>query len=215
MEKKALFTLRYHWKALLGVGLVLLIGGIAWASIERPDCRWNWDEEWYHHRTTVGQIRWCLAGNHVNINQQDADGRTILHRIAQDLRTDSDDFWSSDYTFRYPGKTRSELLAIVKEILRWKDTRGLDLDLLDHGGKTAFQYAIRTGKSWPMAGLLVEAGASITLTPASKQRATEQTIPLVQAFGERFNNPFEDDVDFDRVFACESFDCLLNEALKD
>ena len=215
--KKALFTLRYHWKALLGVGLVLLIGGIAWASIERPDCRWNWDAEWYHHRATVGQIRWCLSGNHVNINQQDADGRTILHRIAQDLRPYGEQsFWNSDYTIRYPGSTPSERLAMVKEILRWKDTRGLNLDLLDHEGRTAFQYAVRKGgKSRAMAALLLEAGASLTLSPSTKQRATEETLPLVQAFGERFNNPFEGDVDFDRVFACESFDCLLNEALKD
>lgn len=91
---------------------------------------------------------------------------------------------------------------MVREILRWKDTRNLDLDLLDGAGR-------------PMAALLLQAGASFTLSPSTKQRATEQTIPLVQAFGERFNNPFEDEVDFKRVFQCQSFDCLLNEALKD
>lgn len=64
-------NLRYHWKAVLGWSLGILIVGstlVALASIERPDCRWNWDEEWYHHRTTVGQVRWCLSGNHVDIN---------------------------------------------------------------------------------------------------------------------------------------------------
>ena len=211
-------NLRYHWKALLigGLGLVgASIALVAWASIERPDCRWNWDAAWYHHRTTVGQIRWCLAHNHVDINQQDEDGRTLLHRIAVDLHEGEERFWNRDYTVFHQGNTRSDRLALVKEILRWQDTRGLNLDILDHEGKTAFQYAVRKGKSRPMAGLLVKAGASITLSPATKQRATEQTIPLVQAFGERFNNPFEEEVDFDRVFACRSFDCLLNEALKD
>ena len=48
-------------------------------------------------------------------------GRTILHRIAQDLRYGDESFWNSDYTVRFAGNTRSERLAIVKEILRWKD----------------------------------------------------------------------------------------------
>lgn len=212
------WNLRYHWKTVLGWSLGLLIGGtvlVAWASIERPDCRWNWNEPWFHHRTTASHIRWCLTNNHVNINQQDADGRTLLHRIAVDLRYGDERFWNTDYTIRYDGNTWSDRIAIVKEILRWKDARSLNLDLLDNEGKTAFQHAVRKGKSRPMAALLLKAGASLTLSPSTKQRATEQTIPLVHAFGERFNNPFEDEVDFDRVFVCESFDCLLNEALKD
>ncbi len=195
-----------------------MLGGawIAWASIERGDCRWNWDEDWFHQRTTVSHVRWCLAHNHVDINQQDTEGRTILHRIAQDLRHDADDYiWNSDYTVRYAGNTRADILAIAREILRWRDRRSLELDILDHEGKTAFQYAVRAGKSWPLAGELLKAGASITLTPAAKQRATEQTIPLVQAVGERFKNPFAEDVDFDRLFDCQSFDCLLEETLKE
>ena len=78
---KTLFTLRYHWKALLigGLGLIgACVALVAWASIERPDCRWNWNEAWFHHRTTVGHIRWCLAHNHVNINQRDQEGRNPL-----------------------------------------------------------------------------------------------------------------------------------------
>jgi len=214
---KTRLNLLYHWKAVVlwSVCLACLIVAVAWASIERPDCRWNWNEWWYHHRTTVGQVRWCLAGNHVNINQQDAEGRTILHRIARDLHERREGVWNTDYTFYYEGNSRSERLAMVKETLRWKDTLGLNLDIQDHEGKTAFQYAVCKGKSRQMAALLLKAGASLTLSLSTKERATEQAIPLVQAFGERFNNPFEDEVDFDRVFACESFDCLLNEALKD
>lgn len=217
-------NLRYHWKALVGLGLgLVLLGGawVAWANIERPDCRWHWDREYYHHRVSLGQIRWCLSGNHVNVNQQDEDGRTILHRIARDIHRSPRPYWFPSREHlgsRGPdayGNTRSVRLAIVKEILRWKDQRGLDLDIVDNDGRTAFQYAVKKGEGRPMAALLLKAGAAFTLSPSTKQKAQEQVLPLIQAFGERFLNPFEGEIDFDGLFDCETTDCLLDETLKD
>lgn len=200
------------------VGILGIVAWVAWASVERPTCA-DWDEWWFHHRTTPQHVRYCLHHRSVDINQQDEDGRTLLHRIAADLRYKEESVWARDTTGsrsrRYDGNTQIERLALVKEILRWKDLRALDLDLVDDSGRTAFQYAVRKGETRPMAALLLKAGASFTLSPSTKHRVEEQVIPLMQAFEERFNNPFEEGVDFDRLFACRTTDCLLNEALKD
>ena len=77
---------------LIFVGLYL--GPQAWqvvAEEQRPPCA-DWDEWWFHHRTTPEHIRYCLTHKHVEINQKDQeDGRTLLHRIARDFHEQHDD----------------------------------------------------------------------------------------------------------------------------
>ncbi len=76
------------------VGVGLWLGPQAWQVVaveQRPPCA-DWDEWWYHHRTTPEHIRYCLAHKHVEINQKDQeDGRTLLHRIARDFHEQHDD----------------------------------------------------------------------------------------------------------------------------
>lgn len=205
------------WKTLLIGGLVLVVGSlalVAWASIERPSCH-DWDEWWFHHRATVGHIRWCISNNHVDINQQDEEGRTLLHRFAADLDEDREWFYNPDTHTSYEGRTRAARLAGVKEILRWQDTRNLDLEIVDEDGRTAFHLAIRRGEGRPMAALLLQAGAAVTASPGGKKRIEEEYLPLLRAFGARFNNPFEGKVNFDKLFECQTADCLLAETVKD
>lgn len=78
-------------------GLVLVglwLGPQVWqvvAAEQRPPCA-DWDQWWYHHRTTPEHIHYCLAHKHVEINQKDQeDGRTLLHRIARDFHEQHDD----------------------------------------------------------------------------------------------------------------------------
>ena len=78
-------------------GLVLVglwLGPQVWqvvAAEQRPPCA-DWDQWWFHHRTTPEHIRYCLTHKHVEINQKDQeDGRTLLHRIARDFHEQHDD----------------------------------------------------------------------------------------------------------------------------
>ena len=211
-------NLRYHWKAVMiwgvsiGAALVFLTRS-AGADLNRPTCA-DWNEEWFHHFAEAPLIGWCLSAGHADMNQTDHRGRTIFHRLALDMKKEREEFYSVRTGWYVEGRHRSERLALVKNMLSWSAYRP-NLDMVDHDGKTAFQYAVRKGQGRPMAALLLNAGASLTLSPSTKQRAAEQTLPLLHAFGEHFNNPFEEEMDFERVFACQSFDCLLEETLKD
>ena len=78
-------------------GLVLVglwLGPQVWqvvAAEQRPPCA-DWDQWWFHHRTTPEHIRYCLTHKHVKINQKDQEnGRTLLHRIARDFHEQHDD----------------------------------------------------------------------------------------------------------------------------
>ena len=215
---KTLFTLRYHWKALLigGLGLIgACVALVAWASIERPDCRWNWNEAWFHHRTTVGHIRWCLAHNHVNINQRDQEGRTLLIRLAYDMRVEEERFGvyhpESGHWMRFDGNSRDDRMAMVRELLRWSD---LDLDAQDQEGKSAWNHAFRSREGRPMAVLLVEAGTTIQLSPSSQESLNTEWVPMVNALQPRLRNPFEGK-NFRAVTSCQTADCLLEKLLKD
>ena len=89
-----------RWLRLLLCGSVLIVGVGLWlgpqawqvvAKEQRPPCA-DWDQWWFHHRTTPEHIRYCLTHKHVEINQKDQeDGRTLLHRIARDFHEQHDD----------------------------------------------------------------------------------------------------------------------------
>ena len=94
-------TVRSHrWLRLLLCGGVLIVGVGLWlgpqawqvvAEEQRPPCA-DWNEWWYHHRTTPEHIHYCLTHKHVEINQKDQeDGRTLLHRIARDFHEQYND----------------------------------------------------------------------------------------------------------------------------
>ena len=89
-----------RWLRLLLCGSVLIVGVGLWlgpqawqvvAKEQRPPCA-DWDQWWFHHRTTPEHIHYCLTHKHVEINQKDQeDGRTLLHRIARDFHEQHDD----------------------------------------------------------------------------------------------------------------------------
>ena len=83
---------------------------------------------WYHHRTTVGHVRYCITSGRVDINQTDHEGRTLLYRLVRDLGDDSESFrveigegqwWYSTTA------SRKERRGMVEELLRW-DQLNLD-----------------------------------------------------------------------------------------
>lgn len=189
------FTLPSHWKAVLGVVLGLLIGSIAWTVwASPPDCRWSWDRDSFHDRTSVGHIRWCLANNHVDINQTDRDGWTLLHRIARSR------------------KSTPHRLALLNELVRYDD---LDIDRRDYTGRTALHYAVAKLKRWPMAAVLLEAGASRDIPDEWKGARIPRTwAPVVEQAERNVRNPFEAEVDFEALTDCRSVSCWTTELLK-
>lgn len=85
-----LTTLVVSGLALVGLWLGPQVWQVA-AEEQRPPCA-DWDQWWFHHRTTPEHIRYCLTHKHVEINQKDQeDGRTLLHRIARDFHEQHDD----------------------------------------------------------------------------------------------------------------------------
>ena len=202
--------MRSQWKilGLAGIALIVVVF-IARADMERPTC-WDWDEEWFHMRTTAGHIRYCVTQKHVDINQRDTEGRTLLHRLARNIGKTQVYIRSDDDT-RFEATTRPQRMEMVKELLRW-DT--LDLDAVDHRERTALHYAARKTKGLAMASLLIHAGASLALSTGTKDKIEEQFLPFVWAAGSRLKNPFTGEVDFDEVFACETADCLLGETVR-
>ena len=221
----------HQWKSpLLWSSLLVTVLAAVWiwprpswlvmAGVERPTCD-DWDEWWFHHRVTLGQLQACLHGGAVDINQTDEEyGRTLLHRIAVDFKYNEE---FSGYTYPLenpvsgdivysdaptPGNTREQRLAFVQELLQWDD---LDLEKLDDRGRTAFHYAVRNGHGFPMARLLLEAGARATMSENAREQWEERTIPLVQTLSKRFKNPLDGSVDFDRLLVCRTVECLEDE----
>lgn len=199
--RKTFFTLRYHWKAVVGAGvaLLLLIGGMvaytlpARASWDEPTCQ-DWDRDWFHKRTSVGQIQECLRSAAAQINQTDREGWTLLHRITRSV------------------KAKPHYLALLKELVRHDE---LDIDLSDYRGKTALHYALAKIKRWPMAAVLLEAGASRDIPDEWKGARIPRTwLPVIEQAERNVRNPFEGEVDFETLTDCRSVSCWTAELLK-
>ena len=189
------------------------------APADRPLCS-HWNAPWYHHLTTVDHIRYCLASERVDINQRDLDGRTLLHRIAVDIAATLD-----GVQYEYPdaccrtaeggwraGNNRKTRRAMVKELLRWNT---LDLDAVDHTGKTALRYAVRKTKGWKLVRHLLDAGAAVTLTDNDTAQVKQHGIPAINTVHQRFADPFAGDVTIGDLAECTTADCLLGKIVKD
>ena len=219
---KTLLTLRYHWKAVLGWSLAALIGGIVWtvwASPERPYCS-DWDERWYHHLTTVEHVRYCIQSGRVQINQVDARGRTLLHRIAVDIAGDNhEEYWEWDPESEYwrrrqeeDGNNRRTRTQIVKELLRWEE---LDIDALDNAGRTAWNYAIKKSNGWALAALLTEAGAAVQITERDEQKIQDTWLPVLRFAEKHLPSPLKGQIELEDLAACQTVECLVGGVLPD
>ena len=208
-----LFSNHARWKtALIGATCLVGLAATAWASPERPDCRWEWNKEWFHHRTTVGHIRWCLQQQHVDINQTDDEGRTLLHRLAVDLSEDREYVESAAGDRYLRGISRKVRRAMVEELLRWDQ---LNLDAVDQKGRTAWRYMIKRKKNWSTAAKLLKAGASVRLTETDKTRMQNHWVPIIGAVQERVADPFDGEVDISDLADCQTADCLIEEVVPD
>ena len=112
------------------------------------------------------------------------------------------------------GASRSERLEIVKKLLSWK-TPPVDLDAVDQAGRTALHYASKKSKAWPMAALLLDAGASIVLSDSAKTKIVENWLPVLRTAKTKFNNPLDGEVDFAEGVQCQTADCLLETVVKE
>ena len=205
------------WKNVI-VGATCLVGlaATAWASPERPVCT-EWDEPWFHHLTTAGHIRSCIDGGQVDINRVDHEGRTLLHRIAKDLYWDS--YRSSDYfeqptryesseayradqerieALRAKNTRRTDRRAMIDELLRWDQ---LDLDVVDHKGRTAWRYLIKRKKNWSTAAKLVKAGASMRLPARDAAKMRKHWTPIFEVVRDRISD----------VAGCATSACAVEE----
>lgn len=210
-----------------GVGL-LLIGLIGVSLTVRGDrqpmpCE-EWDTRRFHHRASPEMVQQCLDAGHVEINQVDGDGRTLLHRIAADFKytqtfggyrsPEGVDLYGSaprgeTADPRIPGNTQEQRLAIVRVLLQ---SPALALDLLDNKDRTAFHYAIRTGDAYPLAQLLIQAGAAITPSEHAREQWEQRTLPLARTLSQKFKNPFDGSIKLDELLRCDTVECL-QEAL--
>ena len=202
------------WKNMIvGATCVVGLAATAWASPERPVCT-EWDEPWFHHLTTVSHIRSCIAQDRVDINRVDYEGRTLLHRIARDLEDDLDhgfDLRDADGNYRrdehgnyLPSLRRTSRKvrrAMIDELLRWDQ---LDLDVVDHKGRTAWRYLIKRKKNWSTAAKLVKAGASTRLTSRDGARMREHWPPVLEVVRDRISD----------LAGCATGDCAVEELIQ-
>ena len=235
------------WVGLLVVGLAgFWLGPRAWlvgAGEERPPCA-DWDQWWYHHGTTPQQIHYCLTHKHVDINQQDEeDGRTLLHRIARDFHEQYEDvsrysdyhentaIFAVDYfwepppeiepppEWEPPPERESQPGATREERLAMVREllrwEELDLEIVDDSDHTAVQLALRKTKNWQVAHLLIQAGASLQFSESKAKELEENVLPMVQELGPRVRNPFTGEMDVEALLACQTANCLMEETLKD
>ncbi len=189
-----------------------------------------WDEEWFHNRTTRQHIHYCVTKNLVQVNQTDHEGRTLLLRIARDFvrqrrrKTAWLPVWPHEHDehgrLRYQTfeqASRSELLALVRTMMYWKDEWGLDLDATDRKGRTALRYAVKKMRGASLAAVLLKAGASLdpTVTERDKEKIETHWVPVLDVAHERIADPFTGEVDVKGLAACQTADCLIEEVVKD
>ena len=235
-------TLWYHWRTALVWGLggfaalaVILWGGWPPTSATASPLEWSsgcaaWNEEWFHNRTTRQHIHYCVTQNRVQVNQTDHEGRTLLLRIARDFvgqrrrKTARLPVWPHEYEstgrLRYQTfeqASRSELLALVRTMMYWKDEWGLDLNATDRKGRTALRYAVKKVRGASLAAVLLKAGASLdpTVTERDKEKSETHWIPVLDVAHGRIADPFMGEVSAQDLAACQTADCLIEEVVKD
>ena len=186
----------------------------AGASPDQPVCT-DWNEPWFHHLTTASHIRSCISGGQVDINQVDGDSRTLLHRIAKDLYWDS--YRGPNYmehpaghsspeeyqaysnrrdALRAKETSRKARRSMVDELLRWDQ---LDVDAVDHKGRTAWRYLIKRKKNWSTAAKLVKAGARMKLPSRDAARMRKHWPPILDVVQDRLTD----------VAGCDTGDCVV------
>ena len=84
----------------------------------------DWNAEWFHHFSSPELVRVCLQTGRAEINQTDGQGRTLLHRIADDLHKDEESFYDSAAEHWIDGvRSTEERRALVRHILSWEQYR--------------------------------------------------------------------------------------------
>ena len=101
---------------------------------------------------------------------------------------------------------------MIDELLRWDQ---LNLDAVDHKGRTAWRYMVKRKKNWSTAAKLLKAGASVSLTSTDKTKMQKHWVPIIGAVQERVADPFDGEVDISDLADCETADCLIEEAVPD
>ena len=198
----------------LGVGLLVFVGALDGQIIgfpnhgeeEGPPTCADWDMWFFHRRTTVEQVRRCVESGQAHVNQVDEEGRTLMHRIARDIRSD-------DYKWRAEDgeATYDTFLDIARELLTWDD---FDIDHRDHYDRTALDETLVRQRGWPLAGILLNGGATITVADDAMERFEKYGTPMLEAGRDRLVRPLSGNIDPDRLLACKTADCLVEEVLR-
>ncbi len=200
MNKHTIWNICYHWKqGVIYIGL--LIGGaiILTASTHTVTCA-NWNDRYFHWDTTASFIRQCLTNRQVDINQQDEDGQTLLHRIVADISEDDGE----------NGNSIAERTAMIDVLLGWAS---VNVDAVDASDRTPLHYALKKSDTWPVAAKLLDAGANPIATPRSRHRIQKQWVPIL---GIVQRHASKDIVDLmpSGLLTCEDADCLIDSLLK-
>ena len=199
MSKHIMWNIRYHWKR-VAVYIGLLIGGAAIliASTHTATCA-DWDDRYFHWDTTASFVHQCLTSGQVDINQQDEDGQTLLHRIVVDILDDEES-----------GSSTAERTATIDILLGWAS---VNVDAVDASDRTPLHYALKKSDTWPIAAKLLDAGANPIATPRSRRRIQEQWIPMLGIVQRRASKGVADFLP-SGLLTCEDADCLIDSLLK-
>lgn len=202
------------WTAagLLGLGFLVSVGAHErWFHDQEgiPLTCADWDHEWFHDRAEVGFVLICLRREQAQINQLDDQNRTLLHRIARDVQ-------KGEWRWNYHGVEEvtagyDKRLAMTRELLRWD---GVDPDLRDDLDRTALDYAFAKQRGWPLAGILLNGGATITIADDAIERFEKYGTPMLEAGRNRLAQPLAEDLALDRLLACKRASCFAKEILR-
>ena len=196
----------------LGLGLLVSVGAHERFYHDRdniPSTCADWDHQWFQDAATVQLVHDCIDSGQVHVNQLDDQNRTLLHRIARDIQ-------KGEWRWNYHGVEEvtagyDKRLAMARELLRWEDT---DPDLRDALDRTALDYAFAKRRGWPLAGILLKDGATITIADDALERFEKYGTPMLEAGRGLLAQPLIENLDPDRLLACKTADCLVEEVLR-
>jgi len=80
--------------------------------------------------------------------------------------------------------------------------------------RTALDYAFAKKRGWPLASILLKGGATITVADDAMERFEKYGTPMLEAGRGLLAQPLIENLDPDRLLACQTADCLVEEVLR-